>query len=403
VYVNDIVENLLSITRLFADDTSLSCTTSNLDELEGILNHDLFLIHSWSKQWLVDFNPQKTEAILFATKKQTSFPRLLFGNVPVTFVENHKHLGVTLSSDGKWHEHVNNILKSSSKILGIMRSLKYKLSRKSLNQLYITHLRPILEYACVVWDGCSLYDKETLEKIQNEVVRIVSGLTRSVSLIQLYDEVKWPSLEIRRRYLKLVIVYKMHNGLCPDYLSNLLPPTVLQQSSRNLRNAEDYSVTARRTLIYSRSFLPSATELWNSLNIDIRRCDSLSHFKASLKQLFNLCDQVPPHFFTGPRHLSILLARIRNNCSNLNSDLYKNHLVNSPNCSCGNGNEDAAHYLIYCPKYNVQRTALFNSLRQFHPLNCDMLLNGSFANNDESNTYIFSEVQKFIESTKRFS
>ena len=27
IYVNDITENLLSITRLFADDTSLSCTT----------------------------------------------------------------------------------------------------------------------------------------------------------------------------------------------------------------------------------------------------------------------------------------------------------------------------------------------------------------------------------------
>ena len=44
VYVNDIIDNLFSITRLFADDTSLAFTSSNLADLEGILNHDLQII-----------------------------------------------------------------------------------------------------------------------------------------------------------------------------------------------------------------------------------------------------------------------------------------------------------------------------------------------------------------------
>jgi hypothetical protein len=123
IYVNDIVENLLSITRLFADDTSLSCTTSVLADLEGILNHDLCLINVWAKRWLVDFNPQKTEATLFTTQKNIPFPKLMFGNVPVTFVDEHKHLGLTLSSDGKWNNHINNILTSASKILGVMHKV----------------------------------------------------------------------------------------------------------------------------------------------------------------------------------------------------------------------------------------------------------------------------------------
>ncbi len=41
LYINDIADNLLSVTRLFADDTSLAQTTSSLLDLEGILNHDL--------------------------------------------------------------------------------------------------------------------------------------------------------------------------------------------------------------------------------------------------------------------------------------------------------------------------------------------------------------------------
>ena len=59
VFVNAITENLVSISRLFADDTSLACTTSNIDYLAGILNHDLRVISQWSKQSLVTLNPVK--------------------------------------------------------------------------------------------------------------------------------------------------------------------------------------------------------------------------------------------------------------------------------------------------------------------------------------------------------
>ncbi|XP_052275100.1 uncharacterized protein LOC127874668 isoform X1 [Dreissena polymorpha] len=320
----------------------------------------------------------------------------MFGNVPVTFVDEHKHLGLTLSSDGKWNNHINNIMTSASKILGVMRKVEYKLSRKCLNQIYFTHLRPLLEYACVVWDGCTLYDKELLEKIQNEAARIVSGLTRSVSLRNLYTEVKWPSLEKRRSYLKLINIYKMHNGQCPNYLNNLLPPTVHEQSSLNLRNAEDYTILSRRTLLYSRSFLPSAINLWNSLPIEIRNIDTISKFKTSLKQLFNLCEDNPPYFYIGDRHSSILHARLRNNCSNLNSDLFINHLKNTPLCACGNDAENAEHYFFYCHTYHLQRIALFTALRSFHPLNCEVFLYGKPSLNNENNTIIFNEVKKHI-------
>jgi len=60
VYVNDITHNILSTTRLFADDTSLASTTSSIDDLQGINSHDLREISKWSKQWLVTFNPDKT-------------------------------------------------------------------------------------------------------------------------------------------------------------------------------------------------------------------------------------------------------------------------------------------------------------------------------------------------------
>ena len=75
-----------------------------------------------------------------------------------------KHLGVTYSEDAKWHDHVSNIMSSASKILSIVCKIKFTLSQKAINKDYVSLLRPILEYASVVWDNCTVLEQDTLEK-----------------------------------------------------------------------------------------------------------------------------------------------------------------------------------------------------------------------------------------------
>ena len=36
-----------------------------------------------------------------------------------------------------------------------MRKLKYSISRNALNQMYMSYMLPVVEYASVVWEGCS--------------------------------------------------------------------------------------------------------------------------------------------------------------------------------------------------------------------------------------------------------
>ena len=63
------------------------------------------MMSNWAKQWLVTFNPSKTETVLFTLKKLCFFPHLIFDNVVINFVDSLKHLGVTLSSNGQRHTH----------------------------------------------------------------------------------------------------------------------------------------------------------------------------------------------------------------------------------------------------------------------------------------------------------
>ena len=372
IYVNDITDSLLSLTRLFADDSSFYYSASSISDIEGIINHDLNLISSWAKQWLVTFNPQKTEAILFSLKKVDELPKLIFQNTNVTFVENHKHLGITFSQNGQWSAHIDTILKSSSKVLGIMRKLKFTLNRKSLNQIYLSYVAPLLEYASIVWDGCSDSCANSLQKIQNEAARIVTGLTRSVSLENLFLECGWQSLKDRRETQKMFFMYKATHQMVPEYIADLIPPLIADTTQYALRNITDLRNISTRTTISQKSCIPSSIYIWNNLNENQKNVYSFSTFKKLISSRFPITP-VPAYYLEGNRFLSVMHARIRNKCSGLNSDLFHNNLRNSQLCTCSVESEDAEHYFFRCNLFVIQRLHLFNSIQHLNPLNVDLL------------------------------
>ena len=109
-----------------------------------------------------------------------------------------------------------------------MRKLKFNFSRTALNQIFLSYILPVLEYSCIVWDSCTVQDVNALQKVQNEAARIVTGLTRSVSIENLYRECGWVSLEEKRRQQKFIFMYKSVNGLVPSYISDLIPPQFMK-------------------------------------------------------------------------------------------------------------------------------------------------------------------------------
>ena len=62
---------------------------------------------------------------MFSIKTPYFLRQLVFDNIPISFVDSHKHLGATLSSTWQWHSHVENIL-----------NLKYSISINALNQMH---------------------------------------------------------------------------------------------------------------------------------------------------------------------------------------------------------------------------------------------------------------------------
>ena len=399
IFINDIVKGIRSNIRLFADDTSLfkivECPLNAAIEL----NFDLNNIYSWAKTWLVDFNAAKTVSLIISKKRsKPHHPVLTLGGTNINEVSHHKHLGIVLSSDATWTNHLEIVLAKAWKRLGYIRQYKVLFDRTSLQKLYQVFIRPLLEYGNILWDNCTIENKRSVENVQLEAARLVTGATKLCSIQRLYDETKWETLQRRRNKHKLIQLFKMINGQVPPYLQQLIPLRVQQIARYPLRNSQNYSVPPSRTVTYSSSFLPSTLRDWNALDQNIKDAPSLQTFKSRI----NGPKRFPPKHFEQQqvsRAVQVLHTRLRLECSSLNHHLYQKNLVDSPLCSCGQI-ETTTHYFLHCPNYLQPRQHYFSALP--YQLTLSLFLNGLQDVPTEVNNMIFKQVQLFIIATKRF-
>lgn len=399
VYINDIANNIQSNIRLFADDTSLFIIVDDPVNSAQYLNRDLDRINIWAEEWLVKFNPIKTEQLLFSLKHNSPpHPPLLFSNSQITMVPTHKHLGLNISNSGDWHSHVDSMAKKSWQKINILKGLKFRVDRQALDKMYTSYIRPLLEYSSVVWDNCTLADKQKLESIQVEAARIVTGATKLCKIENLYAETGWETLQTRRDYQKLIMLYKMVNKLVPPFLSDIVPARVGDTTNYPLRNSENFQLPRTRTRIYKDSFLPSTLHAWNNLDIAVRNAPSLSAFKNTIR---GTPTKIPDYYHVGTRLGQILHTRLRLECSSLNDHLFRKNIVASPlcnNCGCV---ETTYHFLLECPHYSNLRITHFSGLHQ--NINEHQLLFGIPAETYETNKSIFLQTHKYILESKRFS
>ena len=399
LYINDIVADIQSCVRLFADDTSLYIIVDNPISAAEMINTDLETIHRWAEKWLVKFNPSKSESLLVSRKNNRNMdPPLIMNAVHINEVQHHKHLGVILSNDGTWHEHINLITSKAWQKIYVMRKLKFMLDRDSLNKIYISFVRPTLEYANIVWDNCTQYETNAIERIQIEAARIVTGATRLVSLDILSKETGWESLRDRRYKHKMCQFYKMTNDLTPTYLTSLIPSTVENTSAYNLRDSQNIRPLLTRTQLYYKSFLPSCIREWNEIPLNIPNSTSLLSFKQQLNKN-NI--KVPVYYSSGNRLLQIHHTRLRTKCSSLNQHLHSKNIINDPSCACGSV-ETTNHFLLECPQYIQARRDMITTLSTFCVPSPNNLLYGDSNLNNDQNKLLFQTVQKYISDTKRF-
>ena len=106
------------------------------------------------------------------------------------------------------------------------------------------------------------------------------------------------------------------------------------------------------------------------------------------------------YYYADTRLGQVLHARLRMECSSLNSHLYHKNIVDSPSCLCG-GFESAYHFLFVCPRFAAARNSYLPS--NIHNYSTRDLLFGCECKTNQQNETIFLKVQDFIVNSGRFN
>lgn len=162
---------LTASTVKFADDLTIILKINpddTRDSVEAIVHKELKNINSWCESNDLCINVSKSKALLCSRKRFDFAP-----SFPIQLVNNITILGLTISSDLKWDDHVQLITKKANSRFYALRKLCPFLSPTELHMLYTGFVRPLLEYASPVFVGLNKKLSSKLIAVDKRAHRII--------------------------------------------------------------------------------------------------------------------------------------------------------------------------------------------------------------------------------------
>ena len=281
VFINDLPDSVSSNVKLFADDCLLYRTINSIHDSIA-LQQDLTSLEQWEHSWQMAFHPQKCTTIRITRKrKPTCFNYHLHGHTLET-VPGGKYLGVYISQDLSWRDHIDQTTAKATRSVGFLRRNLRSCPTHAKAQAYSTLVRPVLEYASTVWDPHSQALTRQIEHVQRQAARFATGnyYSRDPGCVtSMLKHLEWEPLEHRRARNRAIMFYKIINNIVEVPIHHLLIYTSSRTRGSTANNIRQIST---RVDAYKYSFLPATIIAWNNIPPAIRSSPSLESFRAAI-------------------------------------------------------------------------------------------------------------------------
>ena len=214
-----------------------------------------------------------------------------------------------------------------------MRRLSMTLSRKSLLTIYKSFVRPLLDYADIIYD--KPYNesfKEKLEAVQYNACLAITGAIRGTSRERLYRELGLETLNNRRWSRKLFFFHKIIKGFSPSYLQKILCFRNVQHYQTRSKSTKIIEQIKARTKAFENSFFPYCIKEWLKVSDEIRSIESSKQLKKTI-----LDDIRPKENSAYAIHETSdlkLITRLGLNFSHLNEDKFRHNFKDTINPMC---------------------------------------------------------------------
>ena len=236
----------------------------------------------WGSTWGMKFNAKKCNIMRVSRSRKPLQHFYSLGNEILQEVSDAKYLGIQIDNKLDWNKHISTVAaRGQSKLAFLNRNLK-GCPKKLRDTAYISLIRPALEYSCSVWHPHKKSNKDKIEKVQRRAARFVSNnFRRKASVSEMLHDLGWQSLDGRRQDQRLVLFYKIINGLASVETEDILTPA-------DTRTRKNHSFKFKHLQAncdsYRYSFFPATISSWNNLPFGIEKVDSVEGFKLKLKE-----------------------------------------------------------------------------------------------------------------------
>ena len=151
---------------------------------------------------------------LFIWRTASSFNNAYFAsdNDAMSSVSCIKDLGVIIGCDLSFSKNVDDITRRAYQRTCMIYKGFVSRDKIMLSKAYATSVRPLLEYCTQIWSPTYVTDIVKIEKVQKYYTKRISSIS-NLSYKQRLQCLKLDSLELRRLYFDMRIVYTIIQGL----------------------------------------------------------------------------------------------------------------------------------------------------------------------------------------------
>ena len=200
-------------------------------------------------------------------------------------VEGSKYLGIHISSDLSWREHIRQTTAKATKSLGFLRRNLHSCPQNVRAQVYTTLIRPVIEYASTVWDPHQIELIQQIQQVQHQAARFATGNYYSMDpgcVTNMLNKLQWEPLQHRREKSKVIMLYKIIHQEVEIPIQDLLVTNTRVTRGTQANNIRKIST---RVDVYKFSFVPSTVTAWNRLPSEARAASSVDSFRQAIQKL----------------------------------------------------------------------------------------------------------------------
>ena len=288
LYINDISKssNILDF-HLFADDTSLFHSHTNINELQTSFNNELNKVAEWLTANKLSLNVKKTNVLLFRNKNESNLDKieLKINNELLEEKVFAKYLGIIFDNKLTWENQINHINTKLTISNAFLVKLRYYVDKKILNNLYNAFVQPHLDYANTAWGNCAQKHLGKIISTQNRIMRMINFKTKRDPTYPLYKSKNILPLKENIMYSKGKFIWKLTHDCQPRSVKDLFSSHGASLCNRDIdKQFLKLKLPFQRTEKGLDFIIYSGVKLWNQKipnNIKIRTTFQL--FKKEFK------------------------------------------------------------------------------------------------------------------------